>query len=633
MSIRRKSMSKRLGSGSAVGALVAGALSFACTFEPANGDGAEVAETTEAVTRAPATREAPWSVRILGDTNCTAEALTPNWLLTAAHCLFGKPAFAFGRTVTAVNPNNGSSSTVFDGGATYILHPSYVHESSDRVHDFALVLLDGNGMNLPSFTRLYNDSREPWAASFTGSRAFEVAGFGKGTDPTGASDCDSGALGTKRLGTEFGLTGKFLSSGGVPMKVTGKFLDDQQLCDGDSGSPWMLRRGHTLMQFAIHSGSRGAVSGGDKAASLIKPKLGFITQETANRGRPIECFQDTKDGFSFLSCQNKRVRVFVEAENGVLGAPMAIGNSANASFAKFISVPGNATSPGGSARLTAFLPQTDRYFVWARVFVPSSTPSAFTISVDGSVPRDLPADPSPTGSFQWIALRLATVLTGFNLGTGNHTIDLGRGLAGAQVDQVLLTTDPLYVPFESFVESESGTLVAPMTFVRKISTVFSPISGTGYIRVPDGSAPLGLAIYNFTVPSRSDYFVWGRTLSPDTNHNSFKIMFDADSDNDDWSWQTPVSSGWFWSGMNGTGKGLMRVMLDAGNHWMALKQAETGTAIDRMLITNNPSFSPAEPPLVIGPVIGTLEPANSGSGAVIGDLGSGVAVGGFTRVP
>ena len=614
---------------SVLGALCAAALSSGCTvgaLEPTEEDG-EVGETSEAVLRANATREAPWSVHLEGDTNCTAEALTKHWLITAAHCLFGKTEVG-PRTVTAVNPTSGAESIVFSGSGRFIIHPNYNHTSSTRVHDFALVELDGDGMNLPSFVRLYNDAREPWVKGFTGNRDFEVAGFGFGSNPGGASECDAGALGTKRLGTAFRLNG--LNQEPIfqgPMKVTGLYTGEQQLCDGDSGSPWMFRRGHTLMQFAVHSGSRGAI-GGQKAATLVRPKLDFIRQETASRGRPIECFQDTKDGYAFLSCQDRHARVVAEAESGQLVAPMTIGNSGNASSAKFVSLPTNTTT-GGSSRLTVNLSQSGHYFVWVRVLSPSSTLNAGTVSVDGSAPRELRVDVNATPSYQWVPVSLANIPTAFNLGAGPHSVVLGRGLAGTQLDQVLLTTDPNYVPFESFVEAESGTIVAPMAFVRGLPTVVSSTYGSGFIRTPNGSGPGGVAIYNFNVTLRSDYVVWGRTSATAPEHDSFKVMFDADSDNDDWAWQTPSGTGWQWSAISGTGKGRIRVMLDAGAHWMAVKRDEAGTALDRLLITNNPGFIPADPPFS-GPILQPLTP--SSGGVSTGTVGGGVAVGGFAKL-
>src|SRR5687767_1561303 len=151
----------------AAGPLIACGMLSACAM--AHEPEADIAAQEAAITQAPATTEAPWAVRIAGDTDCTAEVLTPHWLLTAAHCLHGRPEVAGGRTVRAVNPANGTTSFIYNGSARYILYPDYVHDDPVRVHDIALVqLLDGNGIMMPSYARIYRDGREPWAASFSG---------------------------------------------------------------------------------------------------------------------------------------------------------------------------------------------------------------------------------------------------------------------------------------------------------------------------------------------------------------------------------------------------------------------------------------------------------------------------------
>jgi len=226
------------------------------------------------------------------------------------------------------------------------------------------------------------------------------------------------------------------------------------------------------------------------------------------------------------------------------------------------------------------------------------------VSVDGGVVRTMPLVVSNSGAFQWNQVMVGSAPVGFDLASGDHTIDVGRGLPGAQLDQVLITSDPKFVPFDAFVEAESGTIVSPMTFVRSIPTVFSNTYGSGFIRVPNGSGPGGVAIYFFNVPARSNYIVWGRSSSTAPDHDSFRVMLDADSDNDDWVWQTQAGSGWVWNMVTGVGRGALHVMLDPGSHWLAVKQNETGTALDRLFIGNNPYFVPAdlEPPVVVGGV-------------------------------
>jgi hypothetical protein len=138
--------------------------------------------------------------------------------------------------------------------------------------------------------------------------------------------------------------------------------------------------------------------------------------------------------------------------------------------------------------------------------------------------------------------------------------------------------------------------------------------------VSDGSGPGGLAIYNFNVPTRADYIVWGRRTSTAPDHDSFRVMFDADSDNDDWVWQTQAGNGWVWNMVNSAGRGVLHVMLDPGSHWMAVKQNETGTALDRIFISKQPVFRPGTR-RARADCGGTLSTASSGMVRATGTTG------------
>ncbi len=590
--------------------------------EPGAAAAAEVAEQSAAVTVAPSTLEAPWSVQLVDDDACTAEALTRHYLLTAAHCLFGKPEFAGGREVFWVDPSTGNKNRIYSGDATYILDPEYDHESSDRVHDFALVQLEGDGINLPSYARLYDDPRQPWASSFSGNRQFEVAGFGRGSDPGAASSaCPTDGGGIKRLGKDFALTGQNIDVSGSPAKVSGRFTAKQELCDGDSGAPWMLRRGNTLMQFAVHSGSRGRRGSAQKAATLVRPKLDWIRAQSFFRGKPVECRPDTRDGHRFLACQSGLVKLWFDAESGALTAPMAIGRSSSASGSRFVSVPSGTSGSGGAVRIAFNAPRTDKYFLWLRAAAPNATANTFQFSFDGQPNTTITLASTAAGAFAWTRADFGTVPRPFNLDFGSHTLDISRGLAGAQLDRVLVTNDKNFQPFDAFIEAENGILVSPM---QVVSNAFNTASGKSFIRVPAGAGPGGIAIYFVDVPQRSNYLVWARGLNSatDTPASAYRVMLDPFNDKDDWIWHAPNTSGnWAWSTLTDPVRGAMHVILDAGSHMLAFRRDVPGPALDRLFITNDPAFVPADVERIFPPITGTI------GGIATGGVGG---TGGFT---
>jgi hypothetical protein len=208
----------------------------------------------------------------------------------------------------------------------------------------------------------------------------------------------------------------------------------------------------------------------DKAATLVQRKMNWIYNETFARNRPLERYEDSRDGFKFLGCQTRRVKIWTEAEDGQLRAPMEIGRSGNASRSRTTYVPSSTLAAGGSTR----------------------------------------AQPSESGRYY--------------LRQPLHS-RVGRLRSWRPGDLQLQRADP-----------------------------------SGLHRL-------------------------GRRTSTAPDHDSFRVMFDADSDNDDWVWQTQAGNGWVWNMVNSAGRGVLHVMLDPGSHWMAVKQNETGTALDRIFIS------------------------------------------------
>lgn len=281
---------------------------------------------------------------------------------------------------------------------------------------------------------------------------------------------------------------------------------------------------------------------------------------------------------------------------------MAIGRSGNASRSRFVSVPAGTTGSGGSVRLTFDAPTAERYRLWVRTSAPSSSANTFNMVMDGgaAVLHTLPV--TTAGSFKWSLVQLGGTPWTFNLTEGAHTLEVRQGLAGAQLDRVLVTSDPSFQPFDTFIEAESGTLIAPMQFIPKpsVTVLGSSIYGSGYISVPSGSGPGAIAIYFFGAPVRSDYLVYARTSLSAQDQVGFRAMLDPFSDADDWVFHPPAASGWSWNPISGQGRGAMHVMLDAaGNHMLALRRDAGGASIDRLFITNDPEFVLADVQLLV----------------------------------
>ena len=126
------------------------------------------------------------------------------------------------------------------------------------------------------------------------------AGFGFGSDPGGADSCTDPdtTTDTRRLSV-MGLTGGAYPSTGTPLAVRA----NPQIgvsCGGDSGGPWTFRKEWKNFVFAVNSGGTEDV----KVGTLLNPKFAWITQTTADSGRPIDCptFFDTDAELRYRQC-------------------------------------------------------------------------------------------------------------------------------------------------------------------------------------------------------------------------------------------------------------------------------------------------------------------------------------------
>ncbi len=195
-------------------------------------------------------------------------------------------------------------------------------------------------------------------------------------------------------------------------------------------------------------------------------------------------------------------------------------------------------------------------------------------------------------------------------------------------------------------EAESGALVAPMIAVTGDSTAF----GGAYITVPNGTGnhssgmPVtGTATYAFEVYRTGNYAIWGRGAAQADSTNVFA---------DDSFWlrvnQGPVanwtlnknagfSTAWKWGRANDetTQANPLLVSLRPGFHTLTIGWREDGARLDRLEITADTAYTPAEPPAPpppAGPVLLSLHNGTATSGDWLADsaIVSGTSLGNGT---
>ncbi len=245
---------------------------------------------------------------------CTGLAITPHWVLTAAHCVdhFAQNVRIAGAVEVWSTNNSYDQVQIYGLGgnpsdAMIIRHPNFTPNSNDRQDDVALIKLYGRGMTDgdtidPFSARIYWSSSEPWKSNYNGTdRDFHVAGYGFGGPAGDASTCDDEQDGqVKRLGRfELDPSISHFSSSYTAKAETPY---DQDICNGDSGAPYLLNRSGWY-SFAIHSGSGPTPEeGGQEFGTLIRPKMSWIESTAAARGPALSCANYLWSGTTYRQC-------------------------------------------------------------------------------------------------------------------------------------------------------------------------------------------------------------------------------------------------------------------------------------------------------------------------------------------
>ena len=302
-------------------------------------------------------------------------------------------------------------------------------------------------------------------------------------------------------------------------------------------------------------------------------------------------------------------KIWIEAEDGDLNAPMEIVDDSEASSGGYIEVPngeGNASSPSldaGYAQYTFYVPADGDYMIWGRVLTLTGADNSFFIAIDDGQSETWHPSTSEDWTWQQTNDRAISGTEVYHLTAGTHTLTFYQREDGTQLDRILVTNDFSYVPeglgeealitpTNIWLEAESGILNFPMQIMDD-----SEASSGGYIEVPNGegnasspSLDAGYAQYTFDVPADGDYMIWGRVLTLTGADNSFFIALD---DGHSGTWHPSTSEDWTWQQTNDRAiSGTEVYHLTAGTHTLTVYQREDGAKLDRILITDDSNYVP-----------------------------------------
>ena len=260
----------------------------------------------------------------------------------------------------------------------------------------------------------------------------------------------------------------------------------------------------------------------------------------------------------------------------------------------------------------------DEFILWIRVQSDSTNSDTGFIAVDNDAYKPLYAKPSVNWSFYKYSLGV--------IEKGEHKIKLVAKKSGQKIERFLVTNDETYNPNDSLknilppspsptpaptvylqekqnianlkiyepeqqipgtfmMEAEDGTIVKPMN-INEDPTA----SGGKYIAATIGSKKLNSAEqvqavharYKLKITEKGRYFIWIRMITPSPKSKSSWYGVDREPYS---QLSTTTIPNWTW-------RRLMAANFDVGYHTFNYKYREAGQQIDKIIVTNQESFTP-----------------------------------------
>jgi hypothetical protein len=209
--------------------------------------------------------------------------------------------------------------------------------------------------------------------------------------------------------------------------------------------------------------------------------------------------------------------------------------------------------------------------VWLRVIAPTTDSNAIDVQIDSTttVRLEIPV----TNEWTYVKVPGSWSLSA----SQQHSVRLTTVEPGVLVDRVLLAEGG-FTPIADVYEAEYGSFVYPM----QIGSQRYPF--TKYAWVPNGAGQGGTVDLDVAVPVAGSYTIWGRANAPTSADNAFGIdkpgTFTLGV-----MWEPPLTStsGWTWSKVP---QSISLQQLDI----LSINRIDDGTKLDKILITNDPSF-------------------------------------------
>ena len=302
--------------------------------------------------------------------------------------------------------------------------------------------------------------------------------------------------------------------------------------------------------------------------------------------------------------------VRLEAEKASLSVHMTPAADTAASGGQYVRITAEnshlESPPTGQQSTYIFqVPRTATYLVWGRVFSRNDGEDSFWIRVNGG-PWVRWNEMGAPGRWAWDDVHDSDrggEVAAFRLEEGTHTLELAHREQDARIDQLLVTTNWNYKPQGKrpaeagvepqriWLEAEGGWLQSPMETrndQQAASWQYVEAEKTSRDEPPQG----GRALYRFQVAEPGAYYVWGRVLARSDGEDSFWVRMDGGT----WIQWNGIEKAprWIWDQVHAEGSeaGAHAFELTQGTHVLEIAYREEDTKLDRLLLTDSPTFLP-----------------------------------------
>ncbi|WP_116125101.1 PKD domain-containing protein [Lewinella sp. IMCC34183] len=318
--------------------------------------------------------------------------------------------------------------------------------------------------------------------------------------------------------------------------------------------------------------------------------------------------------------------LWLEAECATVGSNWVTKRSSAASGGSYVVALGRnahnkapADVPANRIGWTFNVTENGNYNLFARVDAPTASDDSYWFRINGGSWQKWSEGISTGSGFTWNKFKKS-----LSLKKGNNLLEFAYREDGTMLDKLYLTTTKVTpkgkggtaincgasnVPQSDYLEAECATAGASWHEGRSSSAsngAYLEPTGTASMTPPSSGSEI--IHFQYTAGTAGDYYLYLRMYAPDAGSNSFWVKIDNGKWIEFWSDENGrniITSGFEWEKVNDDGE-VVLVSLKAGRHDIYIGNRETGTLLDKVLLSQSPIA-----PTGKGPSVGSCSPQSS----------------------